>query len=403
MKVRQELSAREVEQLHEQLMRRLGDTSVPSLPQVAVKIIELIGNQNATINQFAEVIKADQALTGRLLRLANSAMFAQRQPVTTLQRAMVLMGMERLKAMALGFHLSKAMVADEGPFSLKRLWTQALFRAWLALHIAETLDKRISGEAFIVGLLSDSGSAVMTKLLGNEYVSAVNPSDPPQKQFLNEMRLLPYTHVDASLVLTKVWKLPALLAKPIGSHHSPTAPASADNPASILGAVAYYVGSMPLDPNGVAPPGVPLPELADKLFGLSHDEMLALIAKSGESFKQTREMFAHMLDSQLSVDRIVDQANMHAVGHDSAVEDMKDVEFDAAGTFKAGGLVFELRKGPEKHVTAYISDGAGNRIVQEEIDPRKDNEKSIRAKLLLDDAAADDVKKLMTGIRALAA
>lgn len=403
MKVRQELSARELDQLHEQLMRRLGDTSVPSLPQVAVKIIELIGNKNATINQFAEVIKADQALTGRLLRLGNSAMFAQRQPVTTLQRAMVLMGMERLKAMALGFHLSKAMVADEGPFSLKRLWTQALFRAWLALHLAETLDKRVSGEAFIVGLLSDAGSAVMTKLLGSEYASVVNHADPPQKQFLNEMRLLPYTHVDASIVLTKVWKLPALLAKPIAMHHTPAAPASADNPAAILHAAAYYVGSLPLDPDGTAPAGVHLPELAEKLFGLTEGEMLALIERSGESFKGTREMFAHMLDSQLSVDRIVDQANLHASAHDSAVDDAPAALPAPSGSFKAGPLVLELQKGPERNVTAFISDGAGNRIVQEEIDPRKDSEMSIRAKLLLDDAQPDEIKKILAGVRALAA
>ncbi len=402
MKVRQELSAREVEQMQEGLMRRLGDTSVPTLPQVAVKIIELIGNKNATINQFAEVIKSDQALTGRLLRLANSAMFAQRQPVTQLQRAMVLMGMERLKAMALGFHLSKAMVADEGPFSLKRLWTQSLFRSWLSLHIAETLDKRVSGEAFVVGLLSDAGMGVMTKLLGDEYAKVVNPSEPPARQFLAEFRGLPYTHVDASLVLTKVWKLPALLARPIGMHHSPAQPASKDDPGSILHAVAYYVGSMPLDPECGMPAGVPLPELAEKLFGLDQSDMADLIDRSATTFKGTREMFAHMLAADLSVDRIVETANQHAVDHDS-MTGVGEEESQAAGTFRAAGLVFELHRGPERHVTAYISDESGNRIVQEEIDPRMDNEKSIRAKLLLDDADAGDVKRIMTGIRALAA
>lgn len=403
MKVRQELSAREVEQMHEGLMRRLGDSSVPTLPQVAVKIIELMGNPNATINNFADVIKSDQALTGRLLRLANSAMFAQRQPVTQLQRAMVLMGMERLKAMSLGFHLSKAMVADEGPFSLKRLWTQSLFRSWLALHIAETLDKRVSGEAFIVGLLSDAGMTVMTKLLGDEYARAVGPLDPPAKQYLSEFRNLPFTHVDASLVLSKVWKLPAMLARPIAMHHSPAQPATKDDPTSILHAVAYYVGALPLDPDSGMPAGVPLQELAETLFGLESADMADLFDRTAQTFKGTREMFAHMLAADLSVDRIVETANRHATGHDSEMDDGGATEAEAAGTYKAGGLVFELHRGPERNVTAYISDESGNRIVQEEIDPRADNEKLIRTKLMLDGVAAEDVRKIMTGIRALAA
>src|SRR5262245_65395254 len=103
MKPRGELSAREVEELYARLQKRLGDTSVPTLPQVAVRILELIANPNSTIQKFTEVIKTDQALTGRLLRLSNSAQFAQRQPVTRLERAMVLLGMDRLKAMSLGF------------------------------------------------------------------------------------------------------------------------------------------------------------------------------------------------------------------------------------------------------------------------------------------------------------
>lgn len=401
MRVRQELSAREVDEMQQGLMRRLGDSSVPTLPQVAVKIIELMGDQNATINQFADVIKSDQGLTGRLLRLANSALFAQRQPVTQLQRAMVLMGMEKLKAMSLGFHLSKAMVADEGPFSLKRLWTQSLFRSWLALHIAETMDKRVSGEAFIVGLLSDAGTAVMTKLQGDDYAKAVDPTETPSRQYLAEMRSLPFTHLDASVVLCKVWRLPELLARPIGLHHMPAKPASKDDPASILHAVAYYVGTLPLDPEGQTTDESMQPELAEKLFGLRACDMVDLIDRSAATFKATREMFSHVLAADLSVDRIVETANKNAADHESTAHQAKRTE--AVGTYRAGGMVFELHRGSDRNVIAVISDEAGNRIVREEIDPHGDNERMIREKLMLESARPEDVLKIMSGIRALAA
>jgi HD-like signal output (HDOD) protein len=74
-------------------MGRLGDSSVPTLPEVAVKVVQLVGNPHASLKDFVEVVQNDQALTARLLRTANSALYAQRQPVTQLQRAMVLLGL----------------------------------------------------------------------------------------------------------------------------------------------------------------------------------------------------------------------------------------------------------------------------------------------------------------------
>lgn len=402
MKVRQELTAREVDELHASLMRRIGDTTIPTLPQVAVKIIELMGNQNATLQQFADVIKTDQALTGRLLRLANSAMFAQRQPVTQLHRAMVLMGMEKLKAIALGFHLSKAMAADDGPFSLRRVWTQSLFRAWLALHIVETIDKKISGEAFIVGLLSDAGMSAMAKLAGPEFVAAINGADTPSRQFLDELRKLPFTHVDASAVLCRVWKLPAMLARPISMHHTPARSVAASDPASVLHATAYYVGSLSLDAEGNHPSVAQLPELADRYFGIDPDGMVDLIRKASDAFKATRELFAHMIDPHLSVESIVEQAN----GQVSPISDDDSLPVepeDEGERFHAEGLVYEFHRGPDRCVTAYISDEEGNRLVAEQIDPRAHNEKRIRELLLLETADPAEVRRIMNGIRALAA
>lgn len=412
MKVRQELTAREVDELHQSLSRRLGDTSVPTLPQVAVKIVELIGNPNATLNQFASVIQSDQALTGRLLRLANSAMFAQRQPVTTLQRAMVLMGLDKLKAISLGFHLSKVMVADDGPLSLKRLWTQSLYRAWLALHLAEVLDKKVSGEAFIVGMLADCGMSAMMKLTGDQYLAVVNPKDPPSRQFLSELRGLELTHVDASMVLCRMWKLPALLAKPIALHHTPAQSVSRLDPASILHAVAYYVGTLPLDGDASPLGDIHLPQVAERLFELDAEGVGAVLRTAANSFKATRELFAHMIDSQLSVDAIVATANRYTIDSDGDEVAKAEAASDAppqagrspgVGALRAAGMIFEFERAKDRLVTAIISDADGNRLFSEEIDTRKHDDQSIRQLLLLDDANPRDAEQVLRRIKNLAA
>ena len=406
MKTRQELSAREVEEMQESLARRLGDTSIPTLPQVAVKIIELISNPSSTVEQFADVIKTDQALTGRLLRLANSALFAQRTPVTRIERAMVLLGMERLKAISLGFHLSKAMSTDDGPFSLKRQWTQSLFRAWLALHLAESVNKQIAGEAFIVGMLNDSGLSVTVKLLGEQYTKFINPNDTPSQQFVGELKNLPFTHADASAVLTRMWKLPDLLARPIAQHHTPARALTPDDPSSVLHAIAYFVGSVPLDGDAAAPAEDPLPNLARKLFGKEPEEMQTLVRKSAEAFKASRDMFSHMLDPNLGIDHIVEKANslLSDKVEELVVEAVKsDTPDTKTLRFQTNGMVLELEVTTGKRVMVYISDQTGNRLVSEEIDPKRQSEKQIRQLLMLDEVSAEDAEAVMGGITKLAA
>src|SRR5689334_2751536 len=105
MKPRSELSGAEVDDLLGALEGRLHTVGIESQPEVAARIVELVSDPDAGLRQYADVVRADAALSGRLLRLANSAFFAQREPVTSLDRACVLLGLDRLKAVSLGFQL----------------------------------------------------------------------------------------------------------------------------------------------------------------------------------------------------------------------------------------------------------------------------------------------------------
>lgn len=404
MKPRSELSAREVDELHGQLQRRLGDTSVPTLPQVAVRILELVSDQNSTIQKFTDVIKTDQALTGRLLRLSNSAQFAQRTPVTRLERAMVLLGMDRLKAMALGFHLSKAAAADDGAFSFKRTWTQSLFRGFLAMKLAEKVNRSCSGEAFIVGLMSDCGAPMMPKLVGAEYEKQINPGDSPAKQYLAEARSLEFTHVDVSSVLARLWKLPDILAKPIANHHTPVFAINAKEPASVLNGVAYFAGMISLSEANGTGAGEPPAGVAKRLFGMEKDDLDRAIASAAADFAATREFFGHVIDETISVDAIVNRANAFLAPEESAaINGAAPVAKAVALKFNAGTIVVELEPAANGMVAAYIADTSGTRLVSEMIDPKKQNDDQIRTALMLDTASTEEVAQVLGGVHKLAA
>lgn len=408
------MSARDVADLHDRLSRRLGDTTLPTLPEVALRIMDLVGRESSTIDQFAEVIQSDQALTGRLLRLANSAHYAQRKPVTTLNRTMVLIGMDRLKAMALGFHLSKAAAADDGALGFKRQWTLSLFRAWLALRLAEHFDKSSSGEAFIVGLMSDAGVPLMPRLAGNEYADLVTADMPPAVRLKMEFEHFEFTHVDVVAVMCRVWKLPPILARPICLHHSPARSIEKHNEAydqmSLLHAIAYFVGSLPIAPESRPEPieieHAGFAQLAEDLFGLRSEEMRSILDAASRDFIATRDMFSHIVDRSTTVESILQQAN-HYLG--DAVEDLVEESIEHERTvgrvlrFEAGGLTLEMERQVDSLVTVYINDSAGKRLLSEEINPTLQGEQEIRQLLLLDEASETELREVFDGLKRLAA
>lgn len=400
-KTRSELTAREVEALHESLARRMGDTSVPTLPEVAVKVIQLVSDPRASLKDFADVIGADPALTGRLLRTANSAYYAQRQPVTQLHRAMVLLGIDRLKAMALGFHLSQAAAGAENGNSVKSVWTQSLFRAWTAFRLAELFDRRLSGEAFVVGLMLDAGLPMMSELAGAEaYEAVVAGASGPTKVYAAEFKGLPFTHVDVAAALCRIWKLPTVLARPICLHHSAVEPVREKDGASLLQAAACYAGALQLDFKNADGPSAPLATLAERLFRITTKELQGLLRNAANDFKASKEMFADILDPETSVERILQSANREL---NDAVEDLVQHSLDAETganmcRFETDGLVLEFVPAHDHRVTVYLADGDGNRLLSEDIDPRNRSVDELRQILMLgatpDTVVGEIVKKL---------
>ena len=406
MKPRSELSAREVEELHLLLARRIGDTSVPTLPQVALQVVELVSAADATIADFTKALQSDQALSGRLLRMANSAYYAQQKPVTRIDRAMVLLGLDKLKALALGFHLSKALLECDDGFSFKRQWTQSLFRAWFAHRLAALVVPELAGEAFLIGLLSDAGQPLMAQLIGERYYEVVSPSQPPTDRFRAEWNTLVFTHVDVTVALCRVWKLPEVLASPIAEHHTkPQFPVKKASPSQQIQAVAYLAGTLAIDPDLPSDAVAPDAGIARRVFELGPAEIKALLGEVEQDFRASKEVFDSVIDPSMRVEDIVERANTFL---NDAVEDLvgqvgaHEVEYRPEH-FEAAGLAFEIARDHANRICVYISDSTGNRLVSEPVDPSNQTGEEIRRALLLEDASEDESAPILDAIQRLAA
>ena len=388
----------EIEFLHEKLARKLGDSSLPTLPQVAVEVLNLVNDPNSGIRDFAELIKTDQALTGRMLRLANSAAYAQRAKVTELRRAIVLLGLERTKAMALGFHLSETM--KDCP-TASALWTHALMRAWLAFHLVDRFDRESTGQAFVIGLMIDAGMCVMPSLVGDGYFDAITETTTPHDVYASDIERYEFTHVDVVTVMTaKMWHFPELLSRPIAKHHRAVSVCKTSDTISLLSAVAYFVGTLPLNKAGDAEPDPRMLRLGRTLFDLDDDEIREVLKNAAADFESTKQMFGSMVDPSISVRSIVEAANEHlGVEPEEAAEDLDggSVRFEGETT------TLELEGKKNNRVLAFIADEKGERILSITIDPSTQTPEQIREELMLDTYAPEQAEKILRYIQQIAA
>ena len=114
-----------------------GKTKLPTNPAIAMEILRLADDPTSNAEQFAKVIQTDGALAARLLQMANTAGFGQRAPATSIQRAVTVLGLRRIRMVALGFQLVAHLDRLGGcSFDLKKYWQHSVLRACLACELA---------------------------------------------------------------------------------------------------------------------------------------------------------------------------------------------------------------------------------------------------------------------------
>ena len=113
---------------------------LPALSPVAIELVEMASDESTSAKELVSLIEKDPALTVRLIRLANSAFFQAAVSVTTLQQAVVRVGFDRLRIMALSVSLRDTFpMGKVGALDFRKFWKISLYRAMLARAVARRL------------------------------------------------------------------------------------------------------------------------------------------------------------------------------------------------------------------------------------------------------------------------
>jgi len=405
MKPRARLTAAEATALLDTLDRRLDGIGIETQPQVAAQILELTCDPNSGLTQYAEVIRTDAALSGRMLRMVNSAFFAQRSPVTTVDRACVLLGIGRLKAVALGFYLSRAAASSASQTISREVWGQSVFRACFAAELARRVCPMLTSEAFVVGLMLDAGLPLMHKLLGQPFDAIYWRRLPPAKQFRIETEMLPFTHVDLVATLVRRWRLPDVLAKPIEWHHVHPSETESDAYGHRLHPVAYFAGVVDLTDDGSLKQQSSMPTLAASVLGMNAEEVGNAARAAAREYRAVLALFDGVADAVAHIDRLAERVHAELVELVDAETGRGFDEACRARTmcFNLGGGPVEIEAEPDGGGTIYMLDSTGGRLASYRFDASHETPDSLRSALGLEPTPNDETESVARFLRDLAA
>lgn len=202
---------------------------MPSLSITLTKVLQVCNNQLSSPNDLNRVISLDPVLTGKVLKLINSAYYSMPEPVTSLTRAMIIMGMNTVKNLALGTAVMEQFGKKSGndprsAFSMDTFWMHSLGVGVTTklLSLSSGTSPQDAEEYFIAGLLHDMGKIPLNRCFAEDYNRLVSAATAGQT-FVHPLEKENFSmdHAQVGKILSENWRLsPAIIAS-MAFHHRP--------------------------------------------------------------------------------------------------------------------------------------------------------------------------------------
>jgi putative nucleotidyltransferase with HDIG domain len=200
----------------------VAQRNLPTIPAVLGRLMTLVDSESASARELLDVVEQDQALTGRILRLANSAFFGQSRQVATIPRAILLLGFSTVRNLALGVKVWEALAGGVARQRLEALWAHAVVTAVATRHLAARLRVGDPDEAFTAGLLHDVGRIVIAGRFREAYWDVTDGVPPGDGVDAVERATFGVDHAEVAGWLFEAWNLPPLIVEAVRQHHAPS-------------------------------------------------------------------------------------------------------------------------------------------------------------------------------------
>jgi putative nucleotidyltransferase with HDIG domain len=247
---------------------------LPTIPAIAYEILNIVGDDTVSVNKIESVVENDPAISGKILSVANSAFFGIKQPIKTLDNAIMRIGLNNVKNIALG--ISIMTVFDEGKgqsvLNYQRIFNHSVSVGFIAKRLSDELKLGTSDEIFINGILHDVGFLVLSRYFSDNYKDVLEHMKNGQTLLEAEKNVLEFDHADMGAWLANQWQLPNNIKDTIEYHHSPSHAKRSLKHVSVTH-VADYISTKNILSPVETDPGYPLDAAALEVLGINEDDL----------------------------------------------------------------------------------------------------------------------------------
>jgi two-component system cell cycle response regulator len=298
--------------MNEQLLNRIRQCpTLPSLPTIALEVLDLAQREEVDIAEIARIISKDPALSSKILRTVNSSFYGRAQSVGQVSQALVILGLQSVKTLVLGFSLvSNLHESKSKGFKHIDYWKRSIYAATAAKMLAARAQMVQAEECFLAALLQDIGMLVLDQVLKDEYGAIYERAGGAHSQLVNtEREALGMTHAEVTGFLADQWKLPPVLSVPMRHHHDPAAVTDAAvRKLADVGYVAGLCADVFVEENPAASITETRKYCAEH-FKLSEADCDAMLAEIGNRTKEIAPLFEIKLGKASDFDEILKKAN----------------------------------------------------------------------------------------------
>jgi len=255
---------------------------LPTLPTVVARVNELVDDASASAGDINDVLSRDLALSSKILKLVNSAFYGFPRRISSITHAVVILGFNTIRNIALSSFVIDAFQTKDLPFGHREFWLHSLGTAMATSTLAHRRGQRATEDAFMCGLLHDVGKLVMFQHLREDFarvLARAETEDALLHEAEDEMLGIDHAHVGS--LLMDHWKLPTTMVEVIRCHHAPERAGEAKELAALVHTGNLLAQSLLIGSGGNRRVAPIAPEAREAL-ALAPEDMPALLEAIGE-------------------------------------------------------------------------------------------------------------------------